>query len=173
VAAAVATHQALEDSWNAYFQTELPAALGTVTNALSGLSMGEIDPAPSDPYLATDYNRGASYDFSIVGGSASAWVALTIFPFSDDADTALQNLSGGLLRSGWQTADVKLDHDHACLTVVHGETSEAVCYLTRHDALIVSHSDVSLPSPDAALLNATDLARSMSEAYDQVDRPDR
>ncbi len=44
--------------------------------------------------------------------------------------------------------------------------------MTRDDALIVSYSTIGLPNPDAALMNAIDLANAMNDAYDQVDRPE-
>jgi hypothetical protein len=85
----------------------------------------------------------------------------------------MTNMSGGLLRSGWQSAEVDgLDHDHACVSLAQSESSEATCYLTRDDALIISHSKVPVPTPDAALMNVVDLANALNDAYNQVDRPD-
>jgi outer membrane protein assembly factor BamB len=174
-AQAFATSEAIQLSWQNYFWTDIEGALSAELAELPGVSIeteGHLT-SGSDNYLPDGYSRVAIYPIQIAGGSASALVSLLIFPSKDDADTAMETMTGGLIRSGWETQKVKgLDHDHTCLTIEQTSWSEAICYMTRDDALIVSSSGVSLPNADAALLNAVDLTNAMNDAYNEVDRPD-
>jgi outer membrane protein assembly factor BamB len=170
-----ATSEAIQLSWQNYFWTDIENALSAELADLPGVSIdteGHLT-SGSDNYLPDGYSRVGIYPIQIAGGSASALVSLLIFPSKDEADTAMETMTGGLIRSGWETQKVKgLDHDHTCLTIEQTSWSEAICYMTRDDALIVSSSGVSLPNADAALLNAVDLTNAMNDAYDDVDRPD-
>ena len=75
-------------------------------------------------------------------------------------------------RAGWQKQDVEgIDHDHTCLTLVQSGQSQAVCYVLRDDAVIVTSSGLPLEAPDAVLMNAIDLAIFANEVYDEVARP--
>ena len=160
--------------WQDYFWGGIHDEFATRVAAIPGMSLAEHgDRDGSAPLIPENYDQGSQYRVLIAGGSAGASVTLLIFPSKQDADTAMETMSGGLARSGWESRKGDgLKHDNACLTVVHSSSAEAVCYVTRDDALIVSYSTINLPNPDAALLNAIDLAQVMSDTYDQVDRPD-
>src|SRR5690606_37167003 len=157
-----------------YFWTELYDELAASVGALPGMS---VDQSPNFVALSAMhtpnwYSRAADYPVAIAGGSASASVTLAIFPSKDDADSALDTTTAELARSGWESRNVEgLDHHHTCLVARHVESSEALCYMTRDDALIVSYSSIWHPIPDAALQNAVDLADAMDNAYDAVDCP--
>jgi len=170
-AEATATAEALEAAWETYFSTELAAAVTTAVSAFPGMSASpafEMDLG----FLPAGFTRVTGFDIAIAGGASNAWAELAIFPSKADASTGMANMSGGLQRSGWQLQEVEgLSHDHACLTLVQAERSQAFCYMTRDDALILTYSSVFVPNPEAALLNAVDLASAMSDAYDEVDRP--
>ena len=175
VANAMATQEAVQLSWQNYFWTDITGALSEEVAELPGMSIDDFGNlnSGSDTYLPDGYSHASMYPIRIAGGSALALVTLAIFPSKADADTAMETMSGGLIRSGWESQEAKgLDHDHACLTIQHTEWSEALCYMTREDVLIISYSHVQAPNPDAALLNAIDLANAMNDAYNQVDRPD-
>lgn len=171
-----ATQEAIQAEWGTYFWTDIRDALASKISEYPGVSIADFDalgPGSGGEFVPSGSSRNAMYPIVIAGGSASATVTLAIFPSKTDADAAMESMSGGLARSGWETEKGDgLDHDHACLTVQHSDFSEAVCYMTRDDALIVSYSNVGLPNPDAALANAIDMANAMNDAYDEVDRPD-
>jgi outer membrane protein assembly factor BamB len=175
-AQAMATQEAIQVEWNTYFWTDVRDALASEVAEYPGVSIGSFEslgPGSGGEFIPSGFSRSAMYPIIIAGGSASATVTLAIYPSKDDADSAMESMSGGLIRSGWESQDGKgLDHNHACLTIRYTERSEALCYMTRDDVLIVSYSSIGLPNPDAALLNAVDLANAMNDAYDEVDRPD-
>jgi hypothetical protein len=175
-AQATATQEAIQTEWNTCFWTDIPDALASEVAKYPGVSLGSFEalgPGSGGEFIPSGSSRSAMYPIVIAGGSASATVTLAIFPSKEDADDAMDSISGGLLRSGWESQKGKgLDHNHACLTIQHTEWSEAVCYMTRDDVLIVSYSTIGLPNPDAALLNAVDLANAMNAAYNTVDRPE-
>ncbi len=162
------------ERWQDYFWRDINDEFATGVGAIPGMSLADHgDRDGSIPLIPEGYDQGAQYRVSIAGGSAGASVNLLIFPSKGAADTAMETMSGGLARSGWESRKGDgLKHNNACLTVVHTSSAEAVCYVTRDDALIVSYSSISLPNPDAALANAIDLAQVMSDTYDEVDRPD-
>jgi len=172
---AMATEEAVRVSWQDYFWTDITGALSEHVAELPGVSVGDFSTLNSGSgwYVPEGYSRASIYPIVIAGGSAAASVTLAIFPSKDDADTAMENMSGGLLRSGWESQKgTGLKHNHACLTIQHADSSQALCYMTRDDALISSYSSVGLPNPEAALLNAIDLANAMNDAYNEVERPD-
>ncbi len=170
-AEATAAAAALEAAWDAYFSTDLAAAVTAAVSAFPGMSASpafEMDLG----FLPAGFTRVTGFDIAIAGGASNAWAVLAIFPSSEEASSGMANMSGGLQRSGWQLQDVDdLAHDHACLTLAQTERSQAFCYVTRDDALILTYSSVFIPNPEAALLNAVDLANAMSDAYDEVVRP--
>lgn len=174
-AAAQAAIEADLQKWQQYFWIDIHEAFADGVADIPGMSVADHgDRDGSDSLIPHGYARGSQYRVLIAGGSASASVSLLIFPSKNDADLAMEMMSGGLARSGWESKKGKgLEHNHACLTIEYSSSSEAVCYMTRDDALIVSYSSITLPNPDAALLNAIDLAQVMSDTYDEVDRPDR
>ncbi len=171
---AMATAEAIQLAWQQYLWTDIRDAFSAEVEKMPGMSVLDHGGRDSSHSLIPEgSSRGAQYLVMIAGGSASASVTLQIFPSKKDADTAMETMSGGLVRSGWESRKGKgLDHNNACLTVQQMSFSEAVCYMTRDDALIISYSTVSQPNPDPALLNAIDLAKAMDAAYDRVDRPD-
>lgn len=170
----MATAQAIQLSWENYFWTDIYGAFSTAVAEFPGMSVDRTSRIRiAESYVPEGASHIAYYPVPIAGGTASAMVLLAVFPSKDDADAAMENISGGLLRSGWSSQDGKgLKHNHVCLTVSYSSSSEALCYMTRDDALIISYSTIGQPNPDAALLNAVDLANAMNDAYNQVKRPE-
>jgi outer membrane protein assembly factor BamB len=169
---ATATAVAQEIAWERYFK-----AIGTTMAESSGLPPGlDVDgagPVWTSEFLPITWVRGATYPVSVTGSSDEPWTTLLVLPSKDEADAAYAGFTGGLLRSGWQERDVEgIANNHACLVIVQNGQSQGICYVTRDDVLIVSYSFVSVEAPDAALLNATDLARLMNSAYNEVERPE-
>ncbi len=173
-ARAFATSEAIQLSWQNYFWTDIYDAFSTGVAEFPGMSVDRTSNIRiAESYVPGGYTQIAYYPVPIEGGPASAMVLLAIFPSKDDADTAMENITGGLIRSGWETQDIKaLDHNHICLTVEYSSMSEALCYVTRDDALIISYSAITLPKPESVLLNAVDLVKTVDRAYDEVHRPD-
>jgi len=170
-----ATAEAERLAWQAYFWTDIRDAFDAEVANLPGMSVVDRTWAggAGTDLIPDGWSQASDYPVVIAGGSASGLVTLLIFPSKADADTAMETMRGGLLRSGWESQKGKgLKHNHACLTVERSGSSEAVCYMTRDDALIVGYSSVGLDNSDVALLNAIDLANAMNDAYDQVERPD-
>ncbi|MEZ4499069.1 MAG: hypothetical protein R2839_03190, partial [Thermomicrobiales bacterium] len=166
------TADALQQSWDKYFK-EINDVLAERVSELPGVSFDPANLLPCEgPRFGFGVDRCARYLAFLSGGEGETWVALSVLESSSAANEAMETMHGGLIRSGWQPVDVEgLEHNHVCLTLVRGETSEAVCYITRDDALIVSYSYLDVAAPDAVLLNAVDLARLMDDAYDAVERP--
>ena len=83
------------------------------------------------------------------------------------------DITQGLQRIGWQVEEVDgLGQEHVCLTLVVNETSEALCYVVRDNSLIVGYSQLAVDAREAVLLNASDLARFVSAAYDEAEQPE-
>ncbi len=160
-----ATAEAERLAWQAYFWTDIRDAFDAEVANLPGMSVVDRTWAggAGTDLIPDGWSQASDYPVVIAGGSASGLVTLLIFPSKADADTAMETMRGGLLRSGWESQKGKgLKHNHACLTVERSGSSEAVCYMTRDDALIVGYSSVGLDNSDVALLNAIDLANAMN-----------
>jgi outer membrane protein assembly factor BamB len=165
----------LEDAWSTYLSTDLAGAFTANVAALPGMNVISFDIGINVDTAAIPegYDRIIAFPVAISGGASATWTVLAIFPSADDASAAMANMSGGLLRSGWQSQEVdSLDHDHACLSLSTADSSQAICYMARDDTLLISHSTVPVPAPDAAVMNVVDLTNAMNDAYDEVDRPD-
>ncbi len=182
---AAATAEAIETSWENY-SNQLGTALIDHSDSLPGLHIvsdggggdGDFEcghPTYGNSRIPTDYNRCYWYEAEMTGGNTDdwAWTAIGFYDSAEEVEAIYQEVSNGLIRSGWQSEDVDgLDHDHTCLTRVTGSSTQAVCSVTRGNAIIVSYSYLSVPAYDAALQNAVDLANLMNDAYDQVNRPE-
>lgn len=161
-------------AWKAYFEN-IGHVLSASARAIPGLQVSSV---PSDPLglnsvlIPEGFVHSASYPAEVVGGSGETTASLLIFQNSAEVDTAHANMTGGLVRSGWQLRDVEgLGHSYSCLLLAHSDSSQAVCYLARGDAMIVSISVLPVNAPDAVSLNAVDLARLMDDALDSVELP--
>ena len=140
------------------------------------------DIASSYGHLPLQDNSLCSYfvvDFTAELGPTFAGTAVIQFESEDDASAAFDQVSSGLVRTGWlvQKGD-DVDHDHTCATLVVQAPSlfmtptAGLCGVLRDNAILIGATMLPVEAPEAALQNAVDLAQLMNKAYDEVDRPE-
>ncbi len=143
IAEASATAATIELSWDTYLQS-IGNIVSESANSLPGIMIEASQQPCPEEQMPASFQFCGRHQVSIAGGSGKTWVALAIYASKEASSSALEQMEGGLQRSGWQEDDVDgLAHEHVCLTLVHDETSQAICYMTRDDALIVGYSYLS------------------------------